>query len=122
MYGSSKLVSQCEMYIIHQHYTPSTLDIEMSMLDKSSEVSKYIQILEQAELSLKSLQSMLPSSYNKSIARLLTQVKHLIEKSGELSAFLSSIEEIRNDVCSILSVKILFLTSFQYQWGNSNLG
>lgn len=71
----------------------------MSMLDKSEEVTKYIHILEQADQSLKALKAMLPSTYTHSLSRLESHIKILIEKAGELSAFLSSLEEIRKDVC-----------------------
>ena len=72
-------------------------------MDKSTDVLKYIQILERAIQSVKTLKVSLPDSYSSSLVRLMNHLKALIDKAGELSAFLASIEEIKNDVSCLLS-------------------
>ena len=85
------------------YYTVCCVDIEMSIVDKSTDVLKYIQILERAIQSVKTLKVSLPDSYSSSLVRLMNHLKALIDKAGELSAFLASIEEIKNDVSCLLS-------------------
>ena len=86
------------------YYTVCCVDIEMSIVDKSTDVLKYIQILERAIQSVKTLKVSLPDSYSSSLVRLMNHLKALIDKAGELSAFLASIEEIKNDVSCLLSL------------------
>ncbi|XP_067937037.1 uncharacterized protein [Watersipora subatra] len=93
--------------VVCGRYLTAKSDIEMSVVEKSADVIKYIQMLEQATLSLKTLKTLLPEAYIPALNKLDVYIKALIEKAGELSAFLSSVEEIRSDLCDLNPVDIM---------------
>jgi len=70
----------------------------MAMIEKCPKLSLHIKGLEVAMQSLKTLKASMPPAFASPISLLHDKLKGLIDSAAELNAFLTSIEEIKQDV------------------------
>ncbi|KAF6040711.1 hypothetical protein EB796_000978 [Bugula neritina] len=88
-------------------YLAIKAEIEMAMMEKSPKISMHIKSLEVVMHSLKTLKTSMSPAFASPLSLFQDKLKKMMDSAAELNAFLTSIEEIKNDLVEINPVDIV---------------